>query len=223
MQVTKHKIRNYLLNTDDPENTSFIHVGDGGIGMVPEWKVESVFTDIDRDLEPYNCNFIAVRGNHDDPSYFPSKYGENIYLVPDYFQTDGVLFVGGAISPDRDSREIGVDYWEDEGFKSDIERASSIYGVAHVVTHAAPHFIYPISRAPSDLNFKDRKVYETYRRAHHERLLITFMYRKLLENNALISWHYGHYHKAASMYCPEKVKFVCVPQEKILPHILWSR
>jgi len=86
------------LANDNPSKT-IIQIGDFGVGLMP--------TKFLQECLPVNFKFFC--GNHDDkkeavklPSYL-GEFGE--------FNSN-VFFVGGADSRDKDTRIVGVDWWE---------------------------------------------------------------------------------------------------------------
>ena len=95
------------------------------------------------DLARKNSEIRVIRGNHDDPSYFPSSDG-NIHFLEDYtYQTiNGMkfLFVGGATSIDRIARNSGHDWWPDESVVYDPKKCKEECDVLIVHTAATSWF-----------------------------------------------------------------------------------
>src|SRR6476659_7355935 len=68
-------------------NTTLIQLGDFGVGFLPPAVEQAQLKDLDATLKSANNALYAIRGNHDDPSYFtgsPRYPLSNIDLLPDY-------------------------------------------------------------------------------------------------------------------------------------------
>lgn len=77
--------------------------------------------------DKHQIPLMALRGNHDDPSWFKQYYRMNyVSLIPDgTFVTIGnkrVAFLGGAVSIDRDFRKEHFSWWKDERVNPNIVR-----------------------------------------------------------------------------------------------------
>lgn len=146
-----HRLKSNLRIMED---ALLIQLGDFGMGFykkvgeltdTKEYKNLKLLNDL---LADNNNYLIVVRGNHDDPSYWTDDhiYNEsfsNIYYIPDYthltIKNKKFLFVGGAISVDRNSphRKEGVTYWYDEVLNKppeDLEECDIL------VTHTCPSY-----------------------------------------------------------------------------------
>src|SRR5688572_16611885 len=90
--------------------TDSIQVGDMGVGF-RKWKGGELVYDTN---PPYDAmvdgNHRFIRGNHDNP-YVCLKHGQ---WIPDGTYDGLRMFVGGALSIDKEWRTIGESYWEDE-------------------------------------------------------------------------------------------------------------
>lgn len=149
-----------------------------------------------------NIEFFAIRGNHDNPSYFLG-YEEftlsNFRFISDYsvlkINERNILFIGGAISIDRKTRKRNISYWENEKFFFDLEKIKSIRNIDTVVTHTAPNFL-------SSLKIKDDSLVHHYAERdgdllgdlNKESYLLCELYKELSKNNKIKSWMYGHFH-----------------------------
>jgi predicted phosphodiesterase len=129
-----------------PKDSLIIHVGDFGFGFQSKEKDERWLHIINDELKENNNITCVQRGNHDLPQAFDGRYSfSNLILAPDYTQIKWndltILLVGGAISIDRQARTQGVDYWENEGFVLDLNKAkkSDI-----LITHSAPSYCSPV-------------------------------------------------------------------------------
>jgi len=125
------------------ENYLIIQLGDFGIGFNSEEYNKIELKKLNSKLKKKNNQLVALRGNHDDKSYFTPEYSKsysNINLVPDYtileieYERDvpddgiqttsgymNILCIGGGLSIDRTERwkwkisKPGRNYyWDDE-------------------------------------------------------------------------------------------------------------
>jgi len=125
-----------------------IQVGDFGLGFHKPNFYKDKFTWMNDVLQDTNCHLYAIRGNHDDPSYFTetnNPFGfANITLLADYSELDllskNILLVGGAVSVDRRFREEGKSWWSDEEFNLKLEDEFPYKDRQYdlVVTHTRP-------------------------------------------------------------------------------------
>jgi len=123
-----------------------LHVGDVGIGFRGNKKLEiGSISIVNKQLAERNIVMYAIRGNHDDPSYFNGNHHyDNLKLLADYstYNINGerFLFVGGAVSVDRINRTPYKTWWPDEVMVFDESRAEQC---DVLVTHTAPNWIGP--------------------------------------------------------------------------------
>ena len=146
----------------DIRDAYIIQVGDFGVGFKTLVKEKRQLDDINTALIKRNVIVYAIRGNHDQPSYFENDpFGlSNIKLVKDYTVLNlvgkNILCIGGAISIDRTVRytkrqlegdyttNIGVDsWWKDEGFNYDDSKLVDLRDINIVVTHTTPDYCWP--------------------------------------------------------------------------------
>lgn len=189
---------------------TFVHLGDAGIGFYPEKDIE-ILLEVSKLLSKHNSVMFIIRGNHDDPKVWPNKIGNSVYLVPDYYHEDGMLFIGGAVSPDKNLREPGLNWWPEEVFKYEKEKVSNIFNVVHVFTHTAPAFVFPLSTI--NKNSSDPVKREIEAEMHKERLDMSKVFEILTDNNEVMTWSYGHFHKGRTEYGPFGVKMSCVEKK----------
>ena len=136
----------YEIERRDIRDCFLISVGDCGVGFESKEYTLKLFEMLNRDFKERNIYFKAIRGNHDDPSYF--KMGRvhlsHFELLEDYttikYKTKTIQFIGGATSIDRIGREKGKSYWSDEKlvFVKDRCQKADI-----LVTHTAPLDCFP--------------------------------------------------------------------------------
>ena len=181
-------------------NTTFIHVGDFGVGFINENKEIERLHKLNKFLNNNNNTLYSIRGNHDKPEYFNDKWSDiftNIFLVKDYtvlnINNENFLLVGGAISIDRNRRISNNDnsYFENECFVLREDLLYEMNNIVHVITHSAPDVIEPYNYNDNshidDLTLKDD--------INTERINITKMYNILKEKNNIKNWYFGHFHR----------------------------
>jgi predicted phosphodiesterase len=137
------------IKASEIRNFTLIGVGDLGVGFLDADKQARQFDYINSFFGGKGIDFIGIRGNHDDPSYFNSSIDRsNFKLLPDYtsltLNDKEFLFVGGAVSIDRKIRKEGVSYWTDEKFVLDH---SKIKRCDVLVTHSAPTWSGPFDKS----------------------------------------------------------------------------
>ena len=133
------------LNYLKIENCYLIHVGDGGVGFLPEAKQMRQFEHHNDRFKKRNIKYLGIRGNHDDPAYFQGQVKlSHFELVPDYtyreFNGEKFLFVGGAVSIDRQVRVPRMSWWEDEVF---VLKPELVKKVDVLITHGPPSWNGP--------------------------------------------------------------------------------
>lgn len=148
-----------------------------------------------------NCSqsdvpWIFIRGNHDDTNWLkqfnngelvgtePIEVYPNVWWCPDgtllEFENKKMLMVGGAVSVDAESRQAGIEHWDDEGISysllyQDIPEADIL--VSHDVPSEAAHNVVTGTEKADQLSDGNRKT-----------LQVIFE-----ESGAKIVVH-GHYH-----------------------------
>lgn len=190
----------WWLKAHHIKNCTLVQVGDFGVGFKPNTE-DYVLQTLNKELGKRESILLVIRGNHDNPIYFDGNHDyEFIKFLPDYtdMEIDGLnhLFIGGAISIDRTVRVEGIDYWKNEGFVNDIEKAKSFKNIDVVVTHTAPNFVSPLKlngivmhyAQKDDLLLSDLET---------ERNAITEVFNEIKKNNQLKHHFYGHFHDTA--------------------------
>lgn len=137
--IKKHEIEKCYL----------ICVGDLGIGFKvnpeKEFRALTLYNEFFKGRE---IHFMSIRGNHDDPSYFYNIKERwvfsNIELLDDYetktLNGEKYLFVGGAVSIDRQIRVEGRSYWKEEQI---VLKYELIKKCDVLITHSAPTWLGP--------------------------------------------------------------------------------
>jgi hypothetical protein len=183
--------------------SSFIQVGDFGVGFRKK-EVESNELDVlNSVLIAGNNHLCVIRGNHDNPKYFRTSSGySNITFFEDYtvFEIEGqtILLAGGAISIDRMVRILDVSYWRGEAFRYDEpllkRRVNGVNKIDIVVTHNAPMEFWPteFNRLVLGYALRDGTLLEELRKERYRHTqLMNFLIRNKLKPK---HWYYGHYH-----------------------------
>jgi predicted phosphodiesterase len=138
------------INKNELSNCYLICVGDLGIGFKSSYSKEIRALEIANEFfSKRDIRFLSIRGNHDNPTYFSREILEftNLRLIPDYhvefINGEKFLFVGGAISIDRCSRQEGILWWQDETleFVSDLAVECDV-----LITHSAPIWLGPFDK-----------------------------------------------------------------------------
>jgi predicted phosphodiesterase len=137
------------IKASEIRNFTLVGVGDLGIGFLDADKQARQFDYINSFFGGKGIDFIGIRGNHDDRSYYDRSIDySNFKLLPDYtsltLNGKEFLFVGGAVSIDRKIRKEGVSYWTDEKFILDH---SKIKRCDVLVTHSAPTWSGPFDKS----------------------------------------------------------------------------
>ena len=108
------------------EHYVIVQLGDFGIGFNSEQYNKTELKRLNTKLKKKNNHLVAIRGNHDDKSYFNNEYSKsypNIHLVSDYTVIEilcdisefddgikstcinvNILCIGGGLSVDRTER-----------------------------------------------------------------------------------------------------------------------
>lgn len=140
------------LDDYDIKHCILISVGDNGIGFSSSNRQKVILENLNELFKERDIEFMAIRGNHDDPAYFDgyTKYS-NLELLKDYTTREingkKYLFVGGATSIDRRVRTRGQSYWDDEIF---VLKPELVEECDVLITHSAPTWLGDFSKAGID-------------------------------------------------------------------------
>lgn len=197
------------------ENSLIIQVGDFGAGLNPLVDYVELFHKLNEILRSKNNTLWAIRGNHDNPSFFNGQHKySNLELLSDYtireINGEKWLFIGGAISINRIPKiERGSNtYWEDEIFKLELDKLDNIGYIDRIVTHTTTSFAPPnkLNEIVNQYIRYDNKLKDDLMR---ERFLIDQMFNKVCEYGNPKSFIYGHFHQN-SMFRHNDTDFICV-------------
>lgn len=210
----------YEIKRKGISNAIILIAGDCGIGFEKSGYYAQLYQKLAKTLQKINCLLLLIRGNHDDPEYFQHEL-INFPLMktlPDYsiiqFQNRNILCVGGAISVDRLERldamwlaklkgRIVKYYWENEMPVFDIVSLSELkinnILIDTVVTHIAPSFCMPITKAGiAGWLLRDGRLEKDIAK---ERAVMDDIYNWLSEEKHPIkSWLYAHFHNSHTEY-----------------------
>ncbi len=137
----------FYINNYDIRDCYLIHVGDGGEGFSPKDQQMKQFESLNDKFKEKNINYLSIRGNHSDPSYFKGDNRvvlSNFELIEDYtvaqYGDKKIQFIGGATSIDRLARREGVSYWSGEKVDYQPDKCEK---VDFLITHTAPSYCFP--------------------------------------------------------------------------------
>lgn len=181
------------------ENSAFVICGDIGMGFNKPNYYKDILNHFSKKLEKSNNHVFALRGNHDDPSYFKeiNEYG-NFILLPDFTVISinllNILVVGGGISIDRTERILDRSYWKNEMNNFDLDKLIKIDKKIDIVaSHDAPEGCTPILKngvkywINRDKNLS-KDIDESRRRLSKVKYYLQGNGHKILD------WYYGHHH-----------------------------
>lgn len=211
---TFEAISKFIIDNDITD-TLLIQVGDFGVGFGDSENTLIRLNVLNKTLEERDCTVVAIRGNHDDPSWFNVVYNSdndcrNILLVPDYTVLETrnrtFLLVGGAISIDRkmrmayDKGSVYKTYWSDEAFiYNDTlldEILKSDVNIDTVVTHSSSYYAYPYSDSIlQEWYAQDSNLYDDIKAERND---LNKLYDKLSTKYNIKEWYYGHYHSSTT-------------------------
>ena len=189
----------YHLKEANLKDFILVGLGDHGEGFQsPEVDKRSI-SKLQEYCEQNNGELLILRGNHSNPAWFVENSEFNTELVkflPDYtikeFENGEekvkCLFVGGALSIDRQLRTEGKDYWSGEEFNlienyKDLEKCDIVF--AHTVPNEAfydnfANIQYYLDR---DSKLKDDLI--------NERNRVSELFNHLKPT----VWCHGHFHR----------------------------
>lgn len=204
----------HQIQTKKITDCTIIQVGDFGIGFNYKENDEQTLNSLNDFLKDVNVTMLAIRGNHDNPSFFNGDYDlSNLKLLPDYttlnLEGHNFLFVGGAVSVDRTERikennsniKYGGRkrcYWDKEIFEYRREITKNLRDIDVVITHTAPDWCYPNNKLGFGKFVEDWAKYDSglIGDLSFERNQMTNLFLDLYENNKIKKHFYGHFHKS---------------------------
>lgn len=205
------------------KNADIVVLGDFGVGF--DNKIQADYEEVEKRLEKNDLVVYALRGNHDDPSWFDgTKDYERLKFLKDYeIITLGddldILPIGGGNSVDVEWRmkenerlkaKNKACWWEDEDVvKKDLSEIPK--RVDLIISHEAPLLFEPIPMRMADCPLWQ-----------YDKILKTREYLKDIAIGVNCNyWFYGHYHKSMSgdfeetrWRCLGEMEFYQVPEKK---------
>lgn len=197
----------YKIKKTGLEKTSFIQVGDWGLGFQHRSLDIKALSQIDKFLSEKENHLYILRGNHDNKWFWDHRntfHLQYVKLVQDYevleIENQQVFFIGGGISIDRLSRTTGKDYWPDEEIRLDEALLKSVcaQGIDIAISHVAPKETWPYIFDPIVLNFIVKEMAAGKDLAtdlENERQIMSRVY-SYLKAAGCREWYYGHYHES---------------------------
>lgn len=188
------------------EDCNIIVAGDFGVGFGKPGSMNALYDRVRGKLEKHNINILAIRGNHDDPSYFTGeKDYEHLKFLPDYkvLEISGrkILPIGGAVSIDQEIRikeNKKQEHYDTEHPKKywwpgeDVKRLTNFNSLPRkvdiIISHEAPLSFPPVFLRGTDWT------YELYEKILNSRQYLD----EILGYVNTDYWFYGHYHKHES-------------------------
>ena len=175
-----------------------IQVGDMGVGF-RRWPHGEVYGNPPHyAMVPHNHRFI--RGNHDNPAVCV----QHSQWIKDGHIEDGMMFVGGATSIDKEFRRPEFSWWRDEECSQELlDELRDKYVAAKpqvMVTHDCPEFVahelfkrhYKVDLEPGST--RTRRALEQMWHLHRPKL-----------------WVFGHWHESRDVMV-ESTRFVCLAE-----------
>lgn len=156
------------------------------------------------------CDTYVIRGNHDDYDVIKNMNAKNVTFIDDGTirpvrdlitgEEHNALFIGGAVSIDRQWRTPGLDWWHTEEvtqnrFEEILEIVEATEGIRYVFTHDAPEYLYP--------GLGIHYVYPNRTTRYLE------LIANMLRGND-VKWFFGHHHKAFTFHDQDRdIQFRC--------------
>lgn len=189
-------------------DADIIVLGDFGVGFTKD--LQHLYKKTEPRLTKNNITIYALRGNHDDPSYFKNpeshsfdrlKFLEDhkVYSICDR----SIYIIGGAYSTDANTNPECKDivdrkietaerlrkhklptYWDDENVV--IKYTDLPVRVDIIASHTAPICFEPVSIRTSEISLQQ------YENIIKERKYLSYV----LEEVRADYWFYGHYHRS---------------------------
>ncbi len=197
----------------EPGDT-LIQVGDFGAGFIHSEKIKHLAYR----FEEKNCKLLVIRGNHDNPSLFDTKVGGVEFLCDTTRMIEGkkFLFLGGAVSIDRQYREQNRDWWSGERYSYNENFLKGVERCDYVVSHTCPIFAKPLSCINNIFVERLCEVDPTL----SEDLLkegkdMELTYNLIKETNNIKAWYFGHFHTSSKMEY-DGVNFQCLDIDELI-------
>lgn len=200
------KYKSYKKIMKKYENT--IQVGDMGVGFKRNLYIDGVHINQFFPNPPYDRmvegNHRFIRGNHDNPSVCK----QHSQCINDGYIEDDVMFVGGAVSIDKEWRTEGYDWWPEEELTiPELDVIVDKYCEVKpriMVTHTAPDFL------ADSLAWAANRGYKLDIPSRHQQAFNVMFFHHKPE-----LWVFGHWHVDFE-YMHEGTRFICLNELSIL-------
>lgn len=192
-----------LVYSKKLSNINVICLGDFGMGFGKPRYFDLLYQKISNRLEKNNITIYALRGNHDDPTYFDGNHDyPRLKFIKDYevFELSGlrILPIGGASSVDRNWRvkfnekmkNLGSSkrsWWKEER-PIQVSTKQLPNKVDIIISHEAPLSFEPVIVRESGL---DEDIYNNILEDRH-------YLDSILKEVVAKYWFHGHYHRSTS-------------------------
>lgn len=168
--------------------TESVQVGDFGYGFGLQGQAEFIAQHM-----PQKGKHYFIRGNHDNPA----ECAKSKHWIPDGTYENGIMFVGGADSIDKEYRTEGVSWWRDEELSySELGAMIDIY-IANkpriMVTHDAPESAVARFFNCYDGN-RTRQAFDAMFSIHNPEI-----------------WIFGHWHRHVDQVI-DGTRFICLAE-----------
>lgn len=188
-----HGVWNYDYYPHLRDCETSVQVGDMGVGFILEDGVPSPPPDLAR----FPGCHRYIRGNHDNPQ----ECAKDPHWIPDGLYQDGVFYVGGGLSIDREYRIEGRTWWPDEELShQELGRVVDFYTAVQprvVVSHDCPEevagaMMAAFNRVKFDDGSRTRQAFQVMLERHQPKL-----------------WVFGHWHVSLDFRWGP-TRFVCL-------------
>ena len=202
----------------DLRDCHLIHVGDIGIGFSRRDKEIEKLDSLNYFFGMRSISFLGIAGNHDNPEYFKGNSDlldinfSHIELLPSYTRREinglKFLFIGGAVSIDRENRTEGLDYWKDEEI---IPPPEGLFRLDSIQSNPIQADLIPdviVSHdCPLEVGFSTHKLYDAPGNpvktdAIRGRQILSDIWAEYPPKQ----WFYGHYHASQTDYVQKSGK-----------------
>lgn len=183
-------------------NVSLVIAGDFGAGFGSPKALDVLYDSVKDRLEKYNITVYAIRGNHDDPSYFDGKHDyPRLKLLEDHkvYEIEGkrIYTIGGAHSIDQDWRiKANLDeekygsskryWWPGESIVEEYDNLPEKVDI--IISHESPLSFKPVivREVDNDADLWDN-ILKSRKYLDH-----------VLKEVRTDWWIHGHYHTSTS-------------------------
>lgn len=187
------------------DNALIFQVGDFGAGYCSRSDFYSCMRKLAVAAALHNNKVVAIRGNHDDPQFFAGEtLFDTVTLLPDNCIVEAadhrMFCTGGATSIDRSANIEGISWWRDEKVNVDFDIIDQARDIDIVVTHTAPEGFSPAQFVNPMVEGWIKRDPALRVELIAERKILRDAYQRLIGNNAIKHWVYGHFHHTCVEY-----------------------